>query len=403
MLSSQPVHFLLDGFRFSALAAGIKRVDADKLDFALIVSDVPAVLAGATTKNSVYAAPVAITRECLGRGMGRAILINSGNANACTGEQGKQNAVDLTKAVAKQLGEDSSLVLPMSTGVIGNPLPMERMLKWVPELVERLNEESFLCVAEAMMTTDTKSKTVRLDGQLSTGRFRIVAMAKGAGMIAPDMATMLAVILTDIRVDLPILRECLFSAVAGSFNAITIDGDMSTNDTVVVMAGGARHSRNLEPNSQDRQIFSGLLDQACRDLAKQIVLDGEGVTKAVSVRVCGAPDVISAGRVARKIAESPLVKTAFHGEDPNWGRIVCAAGSSGVLFDPDRINLSIGDVTIVRDGNLFEGNWESAAHQVMGYREFEVVLDLAAGSAETVILTTDLSEEYVSINADYRS
>lgn len=402
-MRAQAGHFPIDGFRFSALAAGIKRADADKLDFSLIVSDVPAVVAGSTTNNLVYAAPVAITRECLGRGSVRAILINSGNANAYTGERGKQNALDLTKAVAKQLGEDSSLVLPMSTGVIGNPLPMERMLTRVPDLVERLDEGSFLHVAEAMMTTDTKSKVVRLDGRLSTGGFRIVGAAKGAGMIAPDMATMLAVILTDIRVDLPFLRECLLSAVVKSFNAITVDGDMSTNDTVVVMAGGARDSRDLGVNSQDREIFRGLLTEACTDLAKQIVLDGEGATKAVYVRVCGAPDLTSATRVARRIAESPLVKTAFHGEDPNWGRIVCAAGSSGVLFDPDRINLSIGDVTIVKDGNLFEDNWESLAHKVMGNREFEVVLDLAAGSAETVILTTDLSEEYVSINADYRS
>jgi glutamate N-acetyltransferase/amino-acid N-acetyltransferase len=232
---------------------------------------------------------------------------------------------------------------------------------------------------------------------------KMVGMAKGAGMIAPNMATMLAVILTDVRADPSFLKEALIQAAGGSFNSITIDGDTSTNDTVVVMAGGSPDSPKLPDRSDDQEMFSEVLSDACRDLARQIVKDGEGATKVVSVRVSGAPDRKSAARVARTIAESPLVKTAFHGEDPNWGRIVCAAGRAGVAFDPNQVDLFIGDVQIVSRGNMVSDDWETPAHEVMKSEEFSVSLNLKAGDSEAELLTTDLSREYVSINADYRS
>lgn len=393
----------IKGFKFSAIAAGIKHADSDRLDLGLVAAEVPAVAAGVTTTNLVCAAPVEITRRCLEKGLCRAVLINSGNANAYTGDGGRQDALDLNLAVAHHLGTNPELVIPMSTGVIGNPLPKERMLQRIPELVLGVDRGSFGDVATAMMTTDTRPKTVCLDGWTSNGPFRILGMAKGAGMIAPNMATMLALILTDIRVEVSFLRESILYANSKSFNSITVDGDTSTNDTLVVLAGGAPDALELGPGREDREIFSSMLDRACTDLARQIVLDGEGATKAVEVRVCGAPDENAARLVARAIAESPLVKSAFHGEDPNWGRIICSAGRAGVLFEPDRIDLFIGNVPIVRQGVLVQDDWESAAHEVMQAHEFSVLLDLKTGKGEAVMLTTDLSEEYVTINADYRS
>jgi len=393
----------IEGFKFSAVAAGIKKPGTDRLDFGLIYSDRPAAAAAVTTTNLVYAAPVAITRERIAGGLCQAVLINSGNANAYTGEQGLSHAKELTGELSAALGIAPDLVIPMSTGVIGHQLPMDRMKSALPALVSELGKSRFMDVAHAIMTTDTKAKTVAIDAEVSAGPFRIAGMCKGAGMISPNMATMLSVILTSLRVEPRVLRECLKEAVQDSFNAITIDGDMSTNDTVLVMAGGSRDAVALPESLSDRMAFASALNQACLDLAHQVVLDGEGTTKVVEVQVTGAPDEDSARRVARVIGDSPLVKTAFHGEDPNWGRILCAAGRAGVPFDPDKVDLSIGVVPIVRNGAVVPEDWESAAHGAMQAKEFTVRLDLKAGDAGARIYTTDLSEEYVTINADYRS
>ena len=394
---------MIKGYRFSAVAAGVKKPSTERLDFALITSDRPAVSAAVTTRNLVFAAPVEITRNRVAGGLCQAILMNSGNANACTGDKGLQDALDLTGRVAQGLAIDSELVVNMSTGVIGDPLPVDRMAPRIPELIAGLDSGSFMDVAAAIMTTDTVPKTVRVHGMASGGPFTILGTAKGAGMIAPNMATLLAVLLTDVRVEHSFLKECLNEAVAGSFNAITIDGDMSTNDTAMVMTGGPVDSLELSGAHADRAAFSSLLNEACENLARRLVLDGEGATKLVRIHVLGAPDTAAATKVARAVAESSLVKTAFHGEDPNWGRIVCAAGYSGVVFDPKRIDLSIGQAPILKDGALAHRDWESAAHSVMTSREFSVSLDLKCGGAEASLLTTDLSEEYVAINADYRS
>jgi glutamate N-acetyltransferase/amino-acid N-acetyltransferase len=391
------------GFRFAAVAAGIKQAGSDRLDLGLIVADAPAAAAQVSTTNLVCAAPVKLTRERIASGRCSAVLVSSGNANACTGERGLRDAEELTRVVGHELGIDPELVIPMSTGVIGIPLPVERMRERIPLLTRSLDPRGLPDVARAMMTTDTKPKIVSLSDDISGFRAHVVGMAKGAGMIAPNMATLLAVILTDVRAQAAFLKQALTEAVRKSFNAVTIDGDTSTNDTVVVMAGGHATAPELGDSSRDREAFSRLLDQACLDLALQIVRDGEGATKVVTVRVCGAPSPELAAIVARTISESLLVKTAFYGEDPNWGRIMCAAGRAGVSFDPDRIDLFIGDVPIVKAGVLVSSDWELPAHQVMKQPEFSILLDLKHGAGEAVLLTTDLSREYVTINADYRS
>lgn len=393
----------IQGFRFSAVPAGIKKAGTDRLDFGLVTSEVPACAAAVTTTNLVFAAPVALTRERIASGRCQAVLVNSGNANAYTGKQGLECAREITGEVAAGLDISPELIIPMSTGVIGNQLPLERMRAAVPGLVSGLGSDRFMDVAHAMMTTDTKPKIVTIDGEVSSGPFRIAGMCKGAGMIAPNMATMLSVILTDLRVDPKALQEFLKDAVKESFNAVTIDGDMSTNDTVLVMAGGKPDAAVLPDDARSREAFASALNRACWDLAHQIVLDGEGATKVIEVRVIGAADCASASRIARVIADSPLVKTAFHGEDPNWGRIICAAGRAGIDFDPDTIDLFIGEVPVVKSGVLASEDWESPAHAAMQAKEFTVTLDLKKGDATARMYTTDFSEEYVTINADYRS
>jgi len=395
--------FEIEGFRFSAVGAGIKHADSDRLDLALIASERPAITVGVTTTNLVCAAPVTITRECLQRGISQALLINSGNANAYTGDSGLADALFLTKSVADRLGIAHELVVPMSTGVIGQPLPVDRMNAKIPELAALISASAFLDAASAILTTDTFPKTALVEKRLSNGPLKIVGMAKGAGMMAPNMATMLAVVLVNMRVEESYLRNVFARANSLTFNRITVDGDTSTNDTAIVMSGGSDQSKELLDNDTDRDLFSQGVLSVCANLARQIVKDGEGATKVVEVKVFGAPDEVSAARVSRRIAESPLVKTAFHGEDPNWGRIVCAAGSAGVKFDPSMIDLWIGSVQIVKSGILEVGDWEARAKQEMRYPEFSVSIDLKTGSAHATILTCDLSEEYVAINADYRS
>ncbi len=392
----------IKGFRYAAIAGEVKKVGAERLDIGLIVADSPCVTAGVTTTNKVFAAPVEITRSRLNRGVSQAVLVNSGNANAYTGEEGKQDAMELINAAAGPLKIHPDLIIPMSTGVIGFRLPLSRMLPKIPKLADNVEGNSFMDVARAIMTTDTTPKVVYQEAELSTGKLRVAGMAKGAGMIAPDMATMLAIIVTNCRPDLAFLREAVVEANSRSFNCITVDGDTSTNDTLVVMSSPTPDGPLLQ-NESDKGTFRSVLGEASKSLARQIVMDGEGATKLVYVKVLGAKNNPDAGRVARKIAESPLVKTAFHGEDPNWGRIVCSVGMAGVEFDPARLDLSIGSVGIVRNGKISDTEWEAAAHKVMTEREFTVTVDLNLGSGEAEFLTTDMSEEYIKINADYRS
>ncbi len=393
----------ISGFRFSAIGCGIKDPKSDRLDLALISADRPAVTAGLTTTNIVFAAPVAIARRCLEKGVCQALILNSGNANAVTGEEGLNNALDLIGETGKALAIDPDLIIPMSTGVIGQPMPVERIRARIPQLVEGLEPDKCMLVARAVMTTDTKPKTVLLEDKVDGLPLRMLGIAKGSGMIAPNMATLLAVVLVDMFVELPFLSECLREAADASFHCITIDGDTSTNDTVIAMAAGRQDAPVLPGSEPSKRAFAQALSRICLDLARQIVSDGEGVTKVVEVRVAGTSDKKGARKIARTIAESPLVKTAFYGEDPNWGRIIAAAGRAGVKFNLERADLFIGDVQVLRDGAPVSSDWEHRAHEDMKKREFSVVLDLKSGTEEATMLTTDLSEGYVRINAAYRT
>ncbi len=393
----------IDGFKFGAVSAQVKKPGYVRMDFGLVVTEGPAVTAGVTTQNLVHAAPVTITRRVISRGLCQAVMVNSGNANAYTGPVGLEDAEYLVNTLSRAISIDSELIIPMSTGVIGARLPVDRMKSRITSLIESAGPDGFHDVAQAILTTDTVPKIIQLNAELSTGPFTIAGMCKGAGMIAPNMATMLALLMTDIRVDHGFLTETFSECCDLSFNRITIDGDTSTNDTALCLSGGGLNSCDLSKLTRDREIFVDLLKQACLSLAEQIVMDGEGATKFVEVSVTSAADERSAGIIARKIADSPLVKTAFHGEDPNWGRIICAAGNSGIFFDPSAVDLFIGQVPIVQDGKLVEGDWEKKAHQVMQNRSFAVTLDLKIGNGRATIMTSDLSEEYVTINADYRS
>jgi glutamate N-acetyltransferase/amino-acid N-acetyltransferase len=387
----------------AAASAGIKDPGANRDDLALIVADQPAAAAAVTTTNLVAAAPVLLTRQRIAQGTCQAVIMNSGNANACTGTQGMEDTISITAAAAHELNVNEDLVIPLSTGVIGARLPVDRILDRVPGLVRKLDVHSLEEVARAIMTTDTHPKTVELEAPCSTGMIHMVGLAKGAGMIAPNMATMLAVILVNARVAPDFLRSVLGRACERTFNRITVDGDTSTNDTLVAMAGGASESVRADGTPEDRTVFAALLEQACSDLAQALVRDGEGASKVVHVRVRGAADTDAALLVARTIAQSLLVKTALHGEDPNWGRIIAAAGRAGVPFQPERLNLSIGDVPVLRNGTPVAGDWEEKAHAIMQQREYDISLELNGGHAEGSIDTTDLSAEYVRINADYRS
>jgi glutamate N-acetyltransferase/amino-acid N-acetyltransferase len=393
----------IPGFRFSAAAAGIKEEGSTKLDLGLVVADRPCVAACVTTRNLVCAPPVTLTRERLQSGLCRAVLVNAGNANASTGIQGRIDAEELTNIVAEKLCIESNLVVPMSTGVIGTPMPTDRIRQQIDRLVAGLSPERWGDFARAIMTTDTTPKTVIQSDKLSNGIVRMMGIGKGAGMIAPNMATMLAVVLTNVRPDAELLREYLARAVEASFNCITVDGDTSTNDTVVVMGGPTEDALPLSADKADREVFASMLQRVCYDLARQMIFDGEGATKLVEIRVVGAPDERAAHKVARTVAESLLVKTALHGEDPNWGRIVAAAGRADVDLDPDRLDLSIGDVPVLEKSDPVSGDWETPAHEVMTQREFSITLGLNVGDSEARMLTTDLSADYVRINADYRS
>ncbi len=393
----------IKGFSFSATSARVKSPNLERLDFALVKADAPAVTAGVTTTNLVYAAPVEITREHLTGGLCQAILLNSGNANAVTGERGKRDALTLLNQAAGEMNIYPELIIPMSTGVIGTHLPVERMSDRIPDLVRNLAPDRLPDVADAIMTTDTVPKTVVLDGELSNGPIRMVGITKGAGMIAPNMATLLAAVMVDVEAELPFLQEALTAACDRSFNRITIDGDTSTNDTLIVMTGGRSDALKLGFSDGDREIFRSMLNSACLSLARQIVMDGEGATKLIEIRVIGAPGEESAARIARTVSESPLVKTAFNGEDPNWGRIIAAAGRAGVCFNPNEADLFIGEVPVFLNGAPADGDWETPAHEIMKQREFLVTLDLKSGTGAAIFFTTDFSCDYVRINADYRT
>ncbi len=392
----------LKGFRFAATAAGIKK--SGKPDLALIFSEVPASAVGVFTTNKVVAAPLQVTAPRI-REAGRcqAILVNSGNANACTGAQGLADARSCSELCARSLAIDEELVAVSSTGVIGLALPMDKFLRSIPELPTALSKEKYSEVAEAIRTTDAFVKMSSVTVSSGGGDYTLLGIAKGAGMIHPNMATMLGFVLTDAQVEPSFLDSALRDAVDGSFNSITVDGDTSTNDMVLLLANGLAGTPQIEKGSKEADAFLDALRKVLLDLAKMIVRDGEGATKVVRIHVQGATDNVAAKTVARSIATSSLVKTAFFGADANWGRIIAAAGYSGADVDPDRVVIQFDGITVVQQGLGTGKELEAKATEVLKKPEFTVTVDLGLGTGMADYYTSDLTYDYVKINADYRS
>ena len=392
----------IKGFSTSAVAAGVRY--KDRLDLGLIYSDTPAVTAGVFTTNQVKAAPVLIDQQRLKQGRAQAILVNSGSANACTGQAGMDNAFTTSNLLSSRLKIDDEMVLLSSTGVIGEQLNLNAFRNSMDDLVAGLSEDNFEQVAQAIMTTDTVPKLVSKSVIIGEHEVKFMGMAKGAGMIMPNMATMLSFVITDAQISFPELHESLQQATARTFNRITVDGDTSTNDMVLVMANGTASNAWIdEDNPLDRQLFQDTLETVLKDLALKIVNDGEGASKCITIRVCGARSEEDAECMARTVANSPLVKTAFFGEDANWGRILMAMGRSGVRFNPEGVDVAFGDVVLVRNGLAVGKKAEDEATKLLKERNIAVCIDLKDGVGCEEVYTCDFSLDYVKINADYRS
>ncbi len=398
--------YAVPGFTAGAVAADIKGKGTGagsaqpRLDLALIHCPGGASVAGVFTRNRMAAAPVLLCRERLAGGSARAVLVNSGCANCMTGKQGRRDAELLSRELAALLHAPAARVFPASTGVIGARLPVERMRAALPALAASLSPGGMEPLSRAIMTTDTRPKAAAAAVALSGGPVRLLGVAKGSGMIAPHMATMLSFVLTDAAVPAPALQRLLKAAVAGTFNAVTIDGDTSTNDTLLLLASGAGPALR---GPADRAAFAAGLRQVCLALAEELAADGEGATRVARVEVAGARSRAEAERVARAVGNSPLVKTALAAGDPNWGRIACAAGYAGVPFDPARFSLSIGEVAVVRRGEPVPGYDEAAAARVMAGERFTLRVSLGDGPGAFALLASDFTEEYVRINKDYRT
>jgi glutamate N-acetyltransferase / amino-acid N-acetyltransferase len=393
-------NIMCPGFEATGIAAGLKK--KEKKDLGLIFSRVPATTAaGVFTRNRVKAAPVLLDRKRIREGICRAVIVNSGNANCCTGEQGIRDAETMAALSASELGIPEDQVLVASTGVIGEPMPMEKIESAIPRLVKSLRPEGIPDLARSIMTTDTVPKMISEQAVVDGKTFTVSGVAKGAGMIRPNMATMLCFLCTDVSASPEILKEMLTKAVNRSFNRITIDGDTSTNDMVLMMANGL--SGCVLQQSAHKDVFQKTLDSILIDLSKQLVRDGEGVTKLVEIIVRGAFSNTDAERIADTVAHSPLVKTAFFGEDANWGRIMGAVGRAGIDVDPAGIDLYFDDIQMVKSGVGCGKSVEAEAAKILKKTEFAVTIDLNLGQGFGSMITCDFSVEYVRINADYRS
>jgi glutamate N-acetyltransferase/amino-acid N-acetyltransferase len=388
------------GFRAAGVACGIKKTGA--LDLALIVCDGAATAAGVFTTNKAQAAPVLVSRESLARsgGVARAVVVNSGCANACTGPEGLAVARSSADFVASVVGCPAGQVLVASTGVIGVQLDLDKLRRGAGEAARALSRDGHGDAARAIMTTDRAPKSAAVAVTSAAGIFRVGGMAKGAGMIEPHMATMLGFVTTDAAVPAPVLQRALREAVGVTFNAITIDGDTSTNDTVFLLASGAS---GVEIDEAAYPAFAAALREVCGTLARAIVRGGEGATKLVAITATGAASAGDAQRAAHTIANSLLVKTAIHGGDPNWGRLLAAAGRAGVAFDADHASVRVGPVVLFRDGVPFDDRAPDAAIYLAG-SDIDIEVDLGAGGHHSAtVWTCDLSAEYVAINAEYRT
>lgn len=383
------------GFRMGAAACGIKSKGTDMLLIAAEEGPVPA--AGVFTQNKTVAAPVILSREVVKSGTALGMVINSGNANCMTGEAGMKAAAETVETAAGLLGKPGGPVLVASTGIIGRPLDMDKLRSGLEGAFENLGEASLQDAAAAIMTTDTFAKSASIEVSAGEGSFTIAGIAKGAGMIAPNMGTMLSAVLTDVKAEAGLLDRVLRCVVEPTFNSVTIDGDTSTNDTLCLLASG----RSGVDAASFEEEFTAALFQVCLALSRMIARDGEGATKLVEVGVKNAVDEQQARLIARTIAESPLVKTAIHGEDPNWGRIIAAAGRSGAEFDPCKALLAINGVSVFGKGTP-TGN-EDEAHKAMTAEEIVIELDCGLGDACAIMYTCDFSREYITVNADYHT
>jgi glutamate N-acetyltransferase/amino-acid N-acetyltransferase len=387
------------GFRAAAVESGLK---PGQPDLALVVADRPCAAAGVFTTNRAEAAPVVVSREHLLGGRARAVVVNAGCANAATGDRGLADAREMACLSATALGCRPEEVVVASTGVIGVHLPMDKLRAAIPRAAAALSWDGGALAARAIMTTDTKPKEVAVAFPVGGVTARVGAMAKGAGMIAPNMATLLAFFTTDAAIEPSLLRLALADAVGEGLNRITVDGDTSTNDMAVVLASGVVDAPAIAAGGRDYTAFRDALAQASRALAEMIVRDGEGASRIAEVRVEGARTAAEADRVARTIAESPLVKTALHGGDPNWGRILAAVGRSGVDIDARRLSIWIGDVWVADNGQA-RAYSEDAAHAAMTADPVRIRVHLGQGTVAGWMWTCDLTHGYVDINAHYRS
>ncbi|MEI8139693.1 MAG: bifunctional glutamate N-acetyltransferase/amino-acid acetyltransferase ArgJ [bacterium] len=388
------------GFKAATIRAGIKE-SRKRDDLSLLVSDVSATVAGTFTSNRVKAPPVKLCERNLIWGQAQAIIINAGCANACTGEQGFQDAERMAELTAATLNIGKNLVFVCSTGTIGIPLPMNKIESALPALAKALSPTGGAAVAEAILTTDLVKKEVAVTLTIGGKPVTIAGITKGSGMIAPNMATMLAFITTDAAVDQRALQDCLRHAVDLSFNRIIVDGDESTNDTVLMLANGVAGTELLQKKHADWKKFCHAVETVCHELAIKIVKDGEGATKFVTVTVTGAATRHDALVAARAIAKSALVKTAWNGGDPNWGRLMCAIGYSGARIEEGRVNITFDDVCAVQGGKAADGASLKDLEQVYAKKEFTVTVDLQSGKASHTVYTCDLSKDYVAINAEY--
>ena len=387
------------GFKMAGVACGLKK--NNERDLGLIYSEVPANVAGVFTRNKIKAAPVLLDQKRIQSGVCQAIMVNSGNANCCTGDRGMQDAIRMTQLTASGLGIPEDLVMAASTGVIGQPLDMGKIEAATADLIRALDFDGITDFAGAIMTTDTVPKIVTRHGELDGIRFTVTGVAKGAGMIRPDMATMLCFLMTDIEASSEQLNQTLTAATDKSLNRMTIDGDTSTNDTALLMANGKSEAQVL--NADHMAAFQSVLDDVLITLAKQLVQDGEGVTKLVEVVVKGASSDADAQQIVGTVAHSNLLKTAFYGEDANWGRIFAAVGRAGVPLEPNTIDVYFDDVLMVQNSLGCGDDAEKEATKVLKKSEFTVTIDLKMGNGNASMLTCDFSIDYVKINADYRS
>ena len=390
---------MCQGFKFAGVASGLKK--NGKKDLGLIYSESPANVAGVFTRNEIKAAPVILDMKRLTAGTCQAVIANSGNANCCTGEKGMQDAIAMTRWAAKSLALPAEQVLVASTGVIGEPLDADKIKVAIPGLVNELDSDGVSDFAEAIMTTDTVPKVVSKKGDLDGKSFTVTGIAKGAGMIRPDMATLLCFVLTDAACPSDLLQDMLLKSIDHTLNHITIDGDTSTNDTALLIANGISGAM-INSQSQSKP-FQQILDDVLMTLGKQLVKDGEGATKLVEISVKGAKSDADAYQIADTIAHSNLLKTALFGEDANWGRILAAAGRAGVPIQVDLIDVYFADVLMVKNGMGCGKEAEADATKILKQSEYIITIDLKTGKGTSSVFTCDFSIDYVKINADYRS